>query len=186
MIKNKQDLKEYISLDNSWIVSKNSSHKKIDLLFNRYARYPSYYLKKYLKLLRKQEYYCNTANNPIKSFLSLYYERRKNKLGIILGNEIGPNIFGKGLSVFHGGNVINPNTKAGENCTLHGNVCIGNNGITKKTPVLGNNVDIGFGAVIIGDIFIADNVKIGANSVVTKSIYEEGSIIAGVPAKVLK
>jgi serine O-acetyltransferase len=41
-------------------------------------------------------------------------------------------------------------------------------------------------AVIYGDIEIADNCYIGANAVVNKSFIEFNSVIAGVPAKVVK
>ena len=37
-----------------------------------------------------------------------------------------------------------------------------------------------------GGIYVADNVIVGANSVLTKSILEEGVVVAGVPAKVLR
>ncbi len=184
MINSKKELKEYIEADNSWSVYQGIKGRFIQFFSN----YPSYELKKFLVFLRKQEYYINTARgNKIKGILGLYYERKKNKLGMRLGIEISPNSFGKGLQIYHGGNIIiNNAVKAGENCKLHGGNCIGNNGKSQAVPTLGNNVDIGFGAVIIGDISIADNVVIGANAVVNRSIPEEGSVYAGIPAKRVK
>ena len=145
-------------------------------------------LRKYLYYLRKQEYYINTAKgNKVKGILGLYYERKKNSLGIRLGIEIGPNCFEKGLQIYHTGSIIvNSDVKAGENVKLHGNNCIGNNGISEKVPKIGNNVDIGYGAVLIGDIVIANNVKIGANAVVNHSILEDGCTVVGIPAKIIK
>ena len=135
-------------------------------------------------ILRKQEYYINTAKgNKIKGFMGLYYERKKNKLGLRLGIEISPNSFGKGLQIYHGNIVINNNVKAGENCKLHGFNCIGNNGKTSDAPILGDNIDLGVGAVIIGNVSIANNVTIGANAVVNRSISDENSTYVGIPAK---
>lgn len=184
MICSKKDLKEYIAADNSWGQVGGIKGN----LISRFAHYPSYELKKYLIFLRKQEYYINTAKgNKIKGILGLYYERKKNKLGLRLGIEIGPNCFGKGLQIFHSGSIIiNTNVKAGENCFLHGANCIGNNGKTNDAPILGDNVDIGYGAVIIGNITVASNVKIGANAVVTRSITEENSSYVGIPAKKIR
>ena len=181
MITSKIELKEYISADNDWLRPVGIKQKVIE----RFVRYPSFALRKYLLYLRKQEYYINTANgNRIKGLLGLYFERKKNSLGNQLGIEIGPNCFGKGLQIYHIGSIIvNPAVRAGENVKLHGGNCIGNNGISKSVPRLGNNVDIGYGAVLIGNIEIADNAKIGANAVVNKSFLEAGSVIVGVPAK---
>lgn len=182
MINNKKDLAEYIASDNSF--AKENGRQK----FMKRVHDAEYYICNYLEYLRKQEYYINiSASNVLKKFLSLYYERKKHNLGNKLGFYIGPNCFGKGLTIYHHGTIIvNPNAKIGQNCKLHGNNCIGNNGATDACPQIGDNVDIGFGAVIIGDVIIADNVKIGANAVVNKSFLESGITIAGIPAKKVK
>lgn len=181
MIKTKQDLKEYMAADNSWYTPQNWKWRIIDA----FTSTPYYVLKKYLKYLRKFEYYFNNSKGSrFNTYMGYWFERRKNRLGEKLGIEIGPNCFGKGLQIWHYGSiVVNPEVRAGENCTLHGGNCIGNNGMDKAAPVLGDNVDIGFGAVIIGDITIASGTKIGANAVVNKSITEEGGTYVGVPAK---
>jgi serine O-acetyltransferase len=54
----------------------------------------------------------------------------------------------------------------------------------KEVPKIGNNVFIGPGAVIAGAVIIEDNVVIAANAVVTKSV-PKGSIVGGIPAKIL-
>lgn len=184
MITSKKELYEYIEADNNWFEPKNLKEKIVE----RIADYPSYVLRKYLYCLRKQEYYINTANgNKLKGLMGLYFERKKNKLGIRLGIEIGPNCFGKGLQIYHIGSIIvNPEVRAGENCRLHGGNCIGNNGKTQGVPQIGNNVDVGYGAVLIGEISIANYVKIGANAVVNKSILEEGSTAVGIPFDIVK
>ena len=88
--------------------------------------------------------------------------------------------------MWHGGIVINAHL--GDDCLLHGNNILGNKGVYpyNQIPVLGNHVDVGAGAVIIDRIVIADHCKIGANSFVNKSFLEPGSVIAGIPAKILK
>lgn len=181
MIQSKQDLLEYLQDDNAFFHPKGLKQRLTAML----AAYPLNDLGKYLLYLRKQEYYINTANGKKwRGLMGLYYERKKNRLGLRMGIEISPNCFGKGLSLWHGNIVVNNNARIGEYCTLHGANCIGNNGKNDGVPIIGNNVDIGYGAVIIGDIEIADNVVIGANAVVNKSITTPGCVVVGVPGRV--
>lgn len=184
MIQSKQDLNEYILEDNNFLRPEGTKAK----ITANYASYPTEKIRRFLYYLRKQEYYINTAKgNKIKGLLSVYYERKKNRLGMKLGIEIGPNCFGKGLSIWHSGNiVVNVDARIGDYCTLHGGNCIGNNGKDQAAPVIGDHVNIGFGAVVIGDIEIASGCTIGANAVVNKSVKTEGSVIAGVPASIVK
>lgn len=51
--------------------------------------------------------------------------------------------------------------------------------------MLGNNVRVYAGAKIIGNVVIGDDVVVGANAVVVKDVPSH-SIVAGVPAKVIK
>lgn len=185
MICSKSDMKQYISFDNNYL---NDIRDKKGIFMMHLVHDAEYYINKYLKFLRKQEYYINTADrNKIKSLLALYYERKKHNIGNKLGFYIAPNCCEKGLTLFHHGTIIiNLNANIGENCKFHGNNCVGNNGKTNECPVIGNNVDIGFGAVIIGGIKIADNIKIGANAVVTKSFETPGVTLVGNPANEVK
>ena len=181
MIQTKQDLKEYLASDNAWYKPENWRWRMI----NAFTVAPYYVLKKYLKYLRTFEYHLNNSKGSrFHTYLGYYYERKKNSLGSRLGIEIGPNCFGKGLSIWHGGSiVVNPNVRAGENCVLRGANCIGNNGTIDDNPVLGDNVELGYGAVIIGGISVASRTTIGANSVVNRSIEEEGGTYVGAPAR---
>ena len=183
MIRSHSDLREYIESDNKADYPMTLKQK----LISAYGHYPTYTIKRYLKYLRKQEYYVNTAKkNIIKRFLAIYYGRKTDRLGNYIGMEIAPNCFEKGLTIYHIGSVIvNPKARIGENCKLHGANCIGNNGKTEGVPIIGKNVDIGYGAVIIGNIEIADDVIIGANAVVNKSVLIPGSVVVGVSAKVV-
>lgn len=58
-------------------------------------------------------------------------------------------------------------------------------GITKQAVVIGNNCWIGAGASILAGVTIGDGCVIAAGSVVNKSV-PENTIVAGVPAKVVK
>lgn len=146
-----------------------------------------YYLRKFVKMLRAQEYYSLQRPNKL---LKLYYSVRKNKLGAKLGFFIPAGCFGPDLKIAHYGSIIvNPHSKIGEGCTIHGNCCIGNKGqdpSDNDSPVIGNNVNIGQAAQILGPVKVADNVIIAAGSIVVKDIIKPGSTVAGVPAEVIK
>jgi serine O-acetyltransferase len=147
----------------------------------------------YLTHLRKYEYHCSkrdNAKNPIVSkFHSLRIKGidiRMKRLGLRLGLEMIPHNIGKGIKICHPNVIING--AVGENCIFHGNNVIGNKKTGKKDaiPKIGSNVDIGIGAMVIGDVEIADHCIIGAGAVVTKSFTTPGSVIAGVPAKLIQ
>lgn len=143
-----------------------------------------YYIKKYIRFLRKEEKY--TFDCPIK-LLAFWYKSRKNRLGSRLGFIISAGCFGEGLTIWHYGSIIvNPRARIGRNCTIHGNCCIGNvRPDSQDSPTIGDNVDIGQGAQILGDIRIADNVKIGAGAVVVKDVLTPGVTVVGVPGRIV-
>ena len=184
IIDSKESLCECIAVERRYYRLPSDLKRKMISVF---AQYPTVLLQRFLLYLRKEEYYINTANgDPIKGMIGLLYERKKNRLGNRIGIEISPNCFGKGLTIYHPGSIIvNSTAQIGENCRLHGANCIGNNGKTSAAPRIGNNVDIGYGAVVIGDIEVADDVVIGANAVVNKSILIPGSVVVGVPGRVI-
>lgn len=92
---------------------------------------------------------------------------------------------GGGLLIPHpNGIVIHPDSVIGVNCLIHQQVTIGVKRGSNKPPELAGHVDIGAGAKIIGPILIESDVLIGANSVVVKNV-SAGSIVAGIPAKVI-
>ena len=139
---------------------------------------------KYIRYLRKDEYYLNNLNNKLYFIPYIYNRRKKNRLGIKLGINIPPNTFDEGLTIYHSGNIIiNTNSRIGKNCKLHGGNCIGNNGIDELAPIIGDNADIGVGAKVIGNVQLGDNSVIGANAVVIKSFNEDHIKLVGIPAK---
>lgn len=184
MIKTREELRDYINSDNAWYCPNSRKQRLID----GFTSHNGYILKKYLTLLRKSEYHLNnSAGSRYHTYLSWYYEGRKNRLGRMLGIEIYPNCFGKGLAIWHAsGIVVHPEVRVGENCLLHGGNCIGNKGLIDVVPQIGNNVEIGYGACIIGDVTISDNTVIGANTVVAKAITEPGTTVVGNPARKIR
>jgi serine O-acetyltransferase len=146
------------------------------------------YIWDFQRLLRKTEYYKNVKKNGFVNKLTyLFLKVKYKKLSIKLGFTIPENVFGPGLAIVHYGTiVVNQNVKVGANCRIHVGTNIGASGGTNKAPQIGDNVYIAPGAKIFGDIRIPNNCAIGANSVVTKSFEEEGMMIAGIPAKIIK
>lgn len=172
------DLKYFISEDARVAgIKSDLKHKLWYLLFPVYSF-------KYIKLVRKATFFCESENIFLRFWgiiLSIIVHRRSKSLGFFIPKAN----FGKGLYIPHSGSVIiNPNAKIGNYCHVNSNVVIGktSNGV----PTIGNNVFIGAGAVICGDVFIADNVWVGANSVVTKDITEPNVLVAGNPAKIVR
>ena len=137
----------------------------------------------FIRALRSLEYHYN-CHHKIRTLISYY---RWWRLMRVTGISIAKNVCEKGLTIpHHGAIVVNSACHIGENCMIMNNVNIGANGGSLKAPQIGRDVYIGPGAVIFGDIEIADGCYIGANAVVNKSFLEPNSVIAGVPAKVIK
>lgn len=181
MITTKKQLKEIIAEEKAFYLPKKMKLEWIMTSDN------SVKIFKYLKNLRKAEFYYNNRKNIFNKLMYFFARRRKNKLGRLLGIEMWENSFDRGLKIWHTGNiVINGKSQIGKNCILHGNNCIGNSGLSSKCPRLGDNVRLGFGATIIGDVEIANNVTIAAGAVVVSSCLQENAVLAGIPAKCVK
>jgi len=138
------------------------------------------------RLLRKVEYHKNCRRSVLGGCSNKLLSYRFMHLSTRLGFTIPPNVFGPGLCLLHRGTiVVSDLARVGENCAVRQCVTIGVGSRDEgmKAPQIGINVFIGPGAVLIGDIRIADGIAIGANSVVNRSFLEEGTTIAGVPAR---
>lgn len=145
-----------------------------------------YYLRKYVKLLRAEEYHALVRPCRLKR---IWYARKRNILGARLGFFIPIGCFGPDLKIAHYGSIIvNPHSRIGRGCTIHGNCCIGNKGLEPSdndSPVIGDNVNIGQGAQILGPVTIASGVKVAAGAIVIKDIEEAGATVAGIPARIV-
>lgn len=86
----------------------------------------------------------------------------------------------KGMGV-----VIHSRAKIGKNCIIAQQVTVGGRSKIQDVPFIGDNVYIGAGAKVLGNITIGNECVIGANAVVIHSV-ESGSVVAGVPAKVIR
>ena len=107
-------------------------------------------------------------------------------MSIKLGYHIPPNCFEKGLIIRHIGPIlVNRNAKIGKNCTLHINTAIVASGDEGKAPIIGDNCVLSIGSTILGDVVLGNNVTVGAGAVVNKC-FESNTIVAGVPAKIIK
>ena len=143
-----------------------------------------YYIRRYIRLLRKEEYYTFHSSKKI---LAYWYKALKNRLGSRLGFIISAGCFDQGLVIWHYGSIIvNPKARIGKNCQIHGNCCIGNlRPDSQASPIIGDNVDIGQGAQILGDIRIADGVRIGAGAIVINDILTPNVTVVGIPGQVV-
>lgn len=180
MILNKADLEDYLISDMSFYNNFSKKEKFMCWLLKD----PVYYIAKYIRYLRKEEFFFNTGKNLSDKIKYLFYLSKKNRLGNKLGFKIPKNCVDKGLTIYHHGNVIiNENAIIGANAKFHGDNCIGNNGNMDLSPNIGEGLDLGVGAKIIGNINLGNHVKVGANAVVNKSFEEDNITLIGVPAK---
>ncbi|PSU68069.1 lipopolysaccharide biosynthesis protein [Photobacterium phosphoreum] len=106
----------------------------------------------------------------------------------------GEIILNQGVSIGQCFHIISSGNslKIGKNTLISANVFISNcehlQGSTKlieKETIISDNCFIGYGAVILPGTKIGNNCVIGANAVV-KGTFPDNSVIAGVPAKVIK
>jgi len=135
------------------------------------------------KLLRAVRRYQETKarSEPVGWILRKYWALVHRFWSVITQSEIhlGTHIEG-GLRLPHPtGIIIHPDARIGPNCQIFHQVTLA------SSVVLGGHVDLGAGAKVIGPLTIGDHVEVGANSVVTKDVVS-GTIVAGVPAKVLR
>lgn len=91
----------------------------------------------------------------------------------------GTTFTAKGMGV-----ILNGDEIIGNNCQIGHHVKMLRKNPYKYCAKVGDNVYISSGVVLMGNIIIEDNVIISANSVVTKSV-PAGSIVAGIPAKII-
>lgn len=179
MIKNKQDLRNYIAQD-----EKRFGYRKPNI-YDWVVNNENYYIWHFIHELRYVEYYKNIGN---KFLYALHFFRFK-RLSWKLHFTMYPGTIGPGLMIFHVGSFIHVgrNVQIGENCTILPGVVFGNKTQEcKNQPItVGDNCYFGLDSKIFGPVRIGNNVTIGANSVVTKNI-EDNCVVGGVPAKVIK
>ena len=103
--------------------------------------------------------------------------------GAVLRGDIEKITIGKNSNVQDNSTI---HTDYGIPCVVGENVTVGHNVILHSCSI-GDNVIVGMGSTILNGAKIAKNCLIGANSLVTHKIqFEEGSLILGNPAKVVR
>jgi serine O-acetyltransferase len=184
MISSKSDYKFYLQQDRKAL---NIPERRAVSTIVKEIFYPNP-IWKFEKRLKRLEYLTNCTSKGIFGNLQwLWAKICYRRISLKLGFTIFENCFGPGLSIAHYGTiVVNHNARTGKNCRLHACVNIGASTGKHEAPQLGDNVYIGPGAILFGNIRIADNVTIGANATVNKDCLEEGVVLAGTPATIIK
>lgn len=171
MIQTKQDLEEYLSADRmvqppakSWL------RRHRDLVFRMKV------------FLRKSEYHLNNCKGSIyHKVMYAWYWRRCMRIQRIFCSEINPNVFGKGLIIWHPERIItNVNARVGDYCSISSGVVIAH--AHNMNPIIGNYVEFMIDSKVLGGIKIADHVRLGANTMAIKDITESNTTWGGSPA----
>lgn len=191
MIQSIQDIKDYLKANfknNHEIYKKNILKKYFK------GNMKVYYKFKFLIYLRLFEYCVNNQKTILGKLRYLWFKRIFQKLQVKTQLYISPNTCDAGLNIEHLGYIwIDSSSQLGKNCVLLPRILLG-----KKSPEvtsnsekgncaiqIGDNVYIGTGTTILGPVSIGSNVVIAAGSVVVKDI-PDNSLVAGVPAKIMK
>lgn len=186
MITSKVILKEYIDADKSRnMVNCSAKYLLIEPFLSLFGVVrESFYVRKYLLVLRKLEYYTNVrthygGGSIMRFFYTIRWKQLSNKYGIY----IHPNTVGKGLYIphFNGGIQLNC-ISMGEFCSVSSSVVVGNKGTQDNRAIIGNNVELTIGCKVIGKVVLGNNVIVAPNSVVIKDV-PDNAIVSGVPAK---
>lgn len=73
----------------------------------------------------------------------------------------------------------------GNYCSANVNVLVGNVNSQENRPVIGDHVLLLTGCKVYGKITIGNNVTVAPNAVVNRDV-QEGCVVGGVPAKIIK
>ncbi len=107
MITSKKEYREHLACDRMANHIGASLHRKMLVTW------------KYLKVLRKLEYYLNCRKDLLGKVWTAVLKLRLYRLSVRSGITVPPNVFGKGLYLpHHGLIVVNSDAKFGDNCVL--------------------------------------------------------------------
>lgn len=182
MINSKMDLKYYLREDAKQFKLENWYIYKIKLLYGG----EDAHILRYLKVLRKYEYYYNCSATLFGKLITYYFRYKWMRLSLRYSLHIGINMVGYGFRMAHlsGGGIINCQSM-GNYCSINAGVIVGNKDNYLEIATIGNNVKLSAGCKVFGKITIGDNVIVAPNAVVTKSI-PDNCVVAGIPAKIIR
>ena len=177
MIRKKRELVLFIKKD----AKANKISSVVDYYFKLLYGNVNACVFRYLKVLRKYEYY-----NNVNSIFKYYYRYRHRRLGLKYNLAIPINKVGYGLYIPHieGGVIVNCES-IGNYCTINSGVVVGNKGNNDMVPTIGDNVTLSVGCKVIGKIKIGNNVLIAPNAVVINDV-PDNSIVVGIPGRIIK
>lgn len=188
MIVTKADYRAYVQADEK-AFGKSTAGLKNALFFYAkvWLKSESCLLLRYLKVVRKLEYFHNTRQGSfLRKLQYQYWNLVWNRLSARHQIRIPVNTLGKGVLILHlGPIIINGHSRVGENCTLQPGVILGQKDTKENVPRVGNNAYFGPGCKVIGKVNIGNNVSIAPNSVVIKDL-PDNCVVSGVPAKIIK
>lgn len=132
--------------------------------------------------MRQCSYYKHTRKSwfSLNALKFLYYRRRYNQLGMLLGMSITYDSLGYGVVIPHYGTIVVGPNKIGNYAVLFPDT-----NITGNHKTIGDGLFLSTGAKITGKVVLGANISVSANSVVTKS-YGDNLLIAGMPAFIKK
>jgi serine O-acetyltransferase len=182
MIQSRRDLMFYLQEDAKRFSLQNVVRFQIKLIYGS----EDAHILRYLKVLRRYEYYNNCRGNILKTLMLFYFRFRWMRLSLRYNLRIGINMVGYGFYMAHltGGCIINCNSM-GNYCSVNSGVIVGNKDNPSSVPTIGNNVKLSVGSKVFGKLEIGDNVVIAPNAVVVKSVLSN-SIVGGVPARLIR
>lgn len=172
MIQTKADLREYIEADRlAQPPASSFIERRMDRIY------------KMKTLLRKGEYHFNNKDRSLWHkimYMLTWYRCRKIQKQFC--SEINPNVFDKGLVIWHAERIItNTQARVGKFCSISSGVVIAQS--HDESPVIGDFVELMIDSKVLGGVRVADHVRIGANTMVIKNIDEPNTTWGGSPAK---
>ena len=182
MIQSKKDLNFYLHEDAKCYNLTNRVKYFVRILYGG----EDAHILRYLKTLRRYEYYHNCSVTIIDKLVGYYYRYRWMRLSLRYNLHIGRNMIGYGFHILHltGGCIVNCES-IGNYCRINAGVIVGNKDKPSAIATIGNNVRLSAGCKVFGKITISDNVVVAPNAVVTKSV-PPNCVVAGIPAKIIK
>ena len=187
MIRTKEDLKHYLSIDG---VPDNRSQSR--RIYDYFFRDETYYIRLYLRVLRHFEYYINNRRaNLINKFMYHYYAINWRMLRRKMGLDLYPNTIGPGVQLFHtyGGKTgLVAHARVGSHVIIRPGVILGYQGDSMRTslsaPIVDDYVEFSWNVKVFGKIHIGRGALLNTGCVPMTNVPPY-AIVIGNPGKVI-